>query len=87
MHDAHSTSCFDHLGLDEIEVIRAQAGVSQAELSRRAEINPTTYQRWLKYLHGQPGGTKPHTRTLRVVRGALGKLVDERRAQLDRLAS
>ena len=87
MHNVIRTSHFDHLGLDELEAVRAQAGISRAELVRRAEINPTTYTRWMRFLRGEPGGGRPHARTLGVVRLALSKLIDERRERLDRIAS
>lgn len=90
MHNINSHSNFEHLGLDELEAIRAQAGVSRAELVRRASINPTTYTRWMRFLRGEPGGGRPHARTLGVVRCALRSLIAERRQrleQIDRLAS
>lgn len=88
---ADITTEIDTLNLAEVEALRARLNISQALLCREAKLNSSTYQRWIKFLRGEPGGSCPHPRTMTAVRGALKSIVAERQAALSgdplRLAS
>jgi transcriptional regulator with XRE-family HTH domain len=59
-------------GFAEIETRRNEAGISQSELCRTADVHPTTY---MKILNGR--SAKPHRRTLVKLRKALEQLQEE----------
>jgi DNA-binding transcriptional regulator YiaG len=55
----------------ELEAIRSEIGLSQAQLCRMIEQSPSTYQRWLKWANGEPGGSCPRPVSLKVLRRTL----------------
>jgi hypothetical protein len=58
----------------DLEALRCRLGISQTRLCQRAEINPTTYQRWLRNMRGESGGSAPHRRSLAAVSAVLRDL-------------
>lgn len=82
----------DRLSLPELDLLRHQLGVSQKELCEAGEINPSTYQRWLRHIRGQPDGTSPRPLSIKSVRAVLkakaaAYLASPRVFSEDRLAS
>lgn len=75
MHITRET--IDGMDLAHLEVARRVLGVSKAELCRQADVNPATYQRWMRFLRGDRGGTSAHGRSLRAIREALKERVPD----------
>ncbi|MFA7504254.1 MAG: helix-turn-helix domain-containing protein [Burkholderiaceae bacterium] len=59
------------LDLPELEALRTKLGLKQAEICRKLEISPSTYQRWLRHIKGLPGGVCPQPRSLNALRAAV----------------
>ncbi len=70
----------EDLPIDQLEALRCQLELPQVKLCAECDINPSTYQRWLKFVRGKPGGTKPQPRSLRAVREVLKSHLSRRRA-------
>lgn len=62
----------------ELEAVRASLGLSRARLCWMIEQSPSTYQRWLKWSQGLPGGHCPRPASLRAVRRALSDEIERR---------
>lgn len=67
------------LGVIELDALRRELGMSQAELCRAIQASTTTYQRWLLWSRGDPRGSQPLVRSLNAVRVVLAE-EQERRA-------
>lgn len=57
--------------LPELEALRLELKISRAQVCRLANINTSTYDRWLRYIRGEPGGNCPQRNKLRQVRVVL----------------
>jgi DNA-binding transcriptional regulator YiaG len=69
MHE-HPLVSIDHMSFAEIDALREELRLPQAQLCQKAEINPTTYMRWRQWAQGL-GGSCPQRRSLRAVREVL----------------
>lgn len=77
----------DRMNLAELEDLRYALRLSKRELCRRGSFNPCTYQRWMRFVRGEDGGSRPHQRSLRVVREVLKDQVACHRGECDRPAA
>ena len=66
-----NTIYIDDMSLPELEELRYQLRITRTALCERADINVSSYRRWMKYMHGLPGGVCPRPRSVRAVRDAL----------------
>lgn len=57
----------------DLEHLRGQLGVRQAQLVRDLEISASTYQRWLKWMRGQDGGSQPQPRNISALRSVVAR--------------
>ena len=71
----------------ELEALRSQIGLSQARLCWMIEQSPSTYQRWLKWANGEPGGNCPRPASLKALRLALKQECERQVQATDRKAS
>lgn len=68
----------DAMNVLELDELRHQLRLSARKVCQAAEINPSTYQRWMRHAKGEPDGSCPHPRTLRAVREVLREQVTTR---------
>lgn len=61
----------DEMDFAELDRLRADLRLSQAQLCRRCDLNEATYTRWRRWLRGEPGCGPPRARSLRPVREVL----------------
>lgn len=67
----------DRMAFPELDALRRVLGITQAEICREAEINPTTYSRWVKLVDTGQGPTWRPT-SIRAVRAVLRDRVAEK---------
>ena len=67
------------MSLLEIDQLRRSYDISTIVLCNRANVAPSTYSRWLRFVRDERGGTRPLVTTLDAVRRALREIVTERR--------
>lgn len=66
----------DVMNVLELDELRHHLRLSARKVCEQAEINPSTYQRWMRHAKGAPDGSCPHPRTLRAVRAVLRDVVN-----------
>lgn len=69
------TPNIDAMQLPELDELRHQLRLSKRELCRRAQIDASTYTRWMRQLAGLAGGSCPQPRSVKAIREVLRELV------------
>lgn len=72
-------TAIDAMQLPELDELRHRLKLSKRELCRRAEINVSTYTRWMRQLAGVAGGTCPQPRSIKAIRQALHAEIEAQR--------
>lgn len=70
-HQAHSTIDLDELSFPELDDLRHRLRLTQKRVCEEASLDPATYHRWLKWAHGEDGGSRPQPRSLKALRDVL----------------
>ncbi len=69
----------DEMNFAELDALREELRLSQANVCQRGQLNVASYTRWKRWLRGEPGGGVPTRRSLKAVRDVL-------KEELNRLA-
>ena len=72
----------DRMQLAELDDLRHHLRISKKTLCERGQIDPSTYQRWMKHVAGR-GGCCPQPRSIDAVRRVLRDEIERRRSRLD----
>lgn len=67
----------DELPFPELDDLRHRLRVPQYKVCQDAGLDPATYTRWVKWSRGEPGGSRPHPRSLKALRDALREKIQK----------
>lgn len=67
-----------NLTVADLEVLRQRLRLPKSVVCKKADINPVTYQRWMKYVRGERGGSNPRRSSVRAIREVLKEELAQR---------
>jgi hypothetical protein len=72
---AHNT--LENCNFVALESVRNTLNIPKRQLCIRATVAQSTYSRWMRWIRGEPGGSQPQQRSIRVLREVLAQHLSE----------